>query len=69
MTLTDEQKHLAAQVRQRKFFSAEETIAGYEANHGKKAGAYLVDLIQILEPYINEVYEAGYAAGLEAAHG
>lgn len=52
-----------------KYFDAEAVIAGYEAQIGKKASAWLCELIRTMEPYFNDIYEAGYADGLEAAHG
>lgn len=52
---------------EKKYFDADESIAGYEANTGCKASDYLVEMTRMMEPIINKAFQDGYMAAIKAA--
>lgn len=51
-----------------KYFDAKYMIACFEKEQGLTLGDHAVELLGAFENTINEAYENGYKAGLEAAH-
>lgn len=52
-----------------KYFDAEATIAACERAEGHPVSQSIASLIRTVAPYIEQAYEDGYRAGLDATHG
>ena len=52
-----------------KYFDAQCMIAAFKKEQGITLSDHAVELLSAFENAINQAYENGYKAGLEAAHG
>lgn len=50
------------------YFSADRAANSYRELEGKEINKSVHQLLLCVEDYINQAYEDGYAAGLEARH-
>lgn len=53
--------------KQNPYFSADRAAGAYRELEGKEINKSVHQLLLCMEDYINQAYEDGYAAGLEAA--